>query len=139
MEFTIVTSRDLADKGGTIASNGRRQREPDNWAARLAKEIPADVITVYLASVGIIRGINNSSEQNIFYWVVFAFLLVITPFYQWRIKKITKWQQIVLSTGALAIWVFSLGGPFTQFTWYSSSLGTLVLLLYTLVLAVAKP
>lgn len=139
MEFTVVTRADLTDKGGIIAGGVRKQREPDNWVGRLTKEIPADVIAVYLTAAGIVKSINDLGEQKILYWVVFVLLLVMTPLYQWRIKKVVKWQQIALSTGAFLVWVFSLGGPFAQFTWYSPGLGALVLPLYTLFLAVAQP
>lgn len=143
MEFTIVTSADLMDKGGELAgfddTPAPKQKEPDNWVGRVIKEIPADVIAVYLAVAGIIKSINNASVQNNFHWVVFFLLLVMTPLYQWRVKKITKWLQIGLSTVAFLVWVFSIGGPFTQFTWYTPVLGTLILPVYTLLLAIIQP
>ncbi len=107
MDFNIITPADLA-KGGTIAGGTRKQRDPDDWIGRLTKEIPAEVIAVYLTVAGIVKSISNSSEQNILFWVVFIILLVLTPFYQWRVKKIKRWLQIGLSTGAFFIWIFTL-------------------------------
>ena len=46
--------------------------------------------------------------------------------------------QAIISTGAFAVWVFALGGPF-QFVPGREVYGSLLLILYTLVVALIDP
>jgi Kef-type K+ transport system membrane component KefB len=67
--------------------------------------------------------------------VVFLALLVGTWFYLERLQKVSKRQQLIVSTVAFAIWTFSLGGPFADFAWYSPIYGAVLLPLYTFAVA----
>jgi hypothetical protein len=47
--------------------------------------------------------------------------------------------QAVIATGAFAVWVFALGGPFATTSWYDSIYGALVLIAFTLVIGLLNP
>jgi hypothetical protein len=47
--------------------------------------------------------------------------------------------QTAISTGAFAVWVFALGGPFASLVFYRPSYGSIVLIMYTLVVALITP
>lgn len=48
----------------------------------------------------------------------FIILLIITPIYIWRVTTVTELppavSQIIISTLLFAVWLFALGGPFTN-------------------------
>lgn len=52
---------------------------PDDYAARLLKLIPAEVVTVFVILDGVIRSASNQVPP-IVYWVIFVLLVVGTYF-----------------------------------------------------------
>jgi hypothetical protein len=149
---TIVSRRDVAE----IAARRKTTRSvgvpaevadeapeplpvPQDWKDRLQNQIPAIIIGAYVAIDGIIRGTGDKAPRDALLWGAFVVLLALTPVYLRKIEKIKKWPQIWLATGAFAVWVFSLGGPFAQLPWYFPSLGAVVLVLYGVVLAIWVP
>jgi hypothetical protein len=140
MERTIITAADLGcQNGGRAGVVAHAQPEPDNYAARLVKHVPSEIISVYLALEVSLRTIEGAPERYPLLWVTFGLLLLMTPFYLRRVARVQKWQQIALSTGAFVVWVLSLGSPFTVFAWYDPAIGAILLPLYTLFLAIAQP
>lgn len=45
---------------------------------------------------------------------------------------VKRFGHLLLSTIALVIWMFAIGGLFTTFEWYNQSLGAVALPLFTL-------
>jgi hypothetical protein len=111
----------------------------DRYQDRLIKYIPADVIAVYLAIAGILKTATAHVPIHVLQWVVFLILVPGTWLYLWRVAKVSKWQQIVISVIAYVVWVFSLGGPFTQFAWYDAVYGAILLPLYTFLVPIFEP
>ena len=110
--------------------------EPDKYSERLLKYIPAEVIALYLTLDAIVR----STEQIpiLFYWGIFVFGIAATYLYLWRVEKVNKKAQLVISVGAFIVWVFTLGGPFTHLSWYDPIFGGILLPMYTFMIAIVE-
>jgi hypothetical protein len=51
--------------------------------------------------------------------------------YQWRVLKIGKVVQLAVSSAAIGVWVFALGGAFASLSWYEPFIGSLTLVIFT--------
>lgn len=115
----------------------------DSYFEKLLKYIPADIVAGYVAIAGILQEHNNDPLWVT--WAVFGILLVLTPFYVCYVKtdppgfhqkKLFHWVTACL---AFTAWVFALGGPFAAtFAWYKPYLGSVVLILTTLIIPVLE-
>ncbi|MDQ5937094.1 MAG: hypothetical protein QG574_4453 [Cyanobacteriota bacterium erpe_2018_sw_21hr_WHONDRS-SW48-000092_B_bin.40] len=113
----------------------------DSYFEKLVKYIPADILAAYVA----ITGITASNDPPLWLtWGVFGVLLALTPLYVCYVKTVPKgfltskifhWVTACL---AFAAWVFALGGPFATFVWYKPYLGSVVLILTTLIIPVLE-
>ncbi len=109
----------------------------DGYLDRLLKYIPAEIVTVYILVQGLVMQLDHDSDPFIpILWGVFLVFSLLTPLYLWRIQKVTKITQLVISLVAFAVWVFALGGPFTTFGWYDPIYGEILLPVFTLVIAI---
>jgi hypothetical protein len=76
-------------------------------------------------------------------WISFIVGIVLTAL--WTLRQTAEpnvppaWTQTAISTGAFAVWVFALGGPFVSLAWYHPLYGSLVLIFYTLAAALVTP
>ncbi len=111
--------------------------KPDDYTTRLLKYIPAEIVAAFLAISAIF---NEADVAEVVPWVVFGVLLVMTPFYLWRVtrdpEKPLAMSQLVVGTIAFAIWVFALGGPFAELGWYEPIYGPILLIVYTLAIPI---
>jgi hypothetical protein len=114
----------------------------DSYFEKLVRYIPADILAAYVA----ISGITASNDPPLWLtWGVFGVLLALTPLYVCLVKtdppgiawsKTFHWMTACL---AFSAWVFALGGPFAvTFTWYKPYLGSVVLILTTLIIPVLE-
>src|SRR5437867_4283308 len=115
----VVTEKDLqklrlAGAGG-VAGGAVEVPPVDTYNDRLIKYIPAEVIAVFLTLAGLIKSAASVDQLKFLFWGIFVFLLLMTPFYVWRVLKITKREQIIIATASFAVWVFAGGGPFEYF------------------------
>lgn len=143
----LITTRDrkkaLPERGRAIApsrdvteAESALPIEPDNYATRLLKYIPAEIVGLYITSEAVIRASSEGTSMYALMWIVFLFGLVMTPLYLHRVTKVTRKSQLLVSTVAFGIWVFALGGPFEVVDWYKPLYGGLLLPAFTLVVAV---
>jgi hypothetical protein len=114
-----------------------QQEKPDTYRERLFKYIPAEVITLYLGLNAIVASADGA--PHFLYWVIFFAGLIGTPYYLWRIQNVTTTTQLLVSTAAFAVWVFALGGPFTDISGYKQVYGALLLPLFTFFVAGISP
>jgi hypothetical protein len=108
-----------------------KRLRPDDYQGRLLKYIPTEVVVVYVLLDGMLRSAAPGLPIPAIRWVVFFALPAGTWLYLQRVEKVSKLQQLLISTVAFAVWVFSLGGPFSAFAWYSPVYGSILLPLYT--------
>ena len=144
----VAVARDLAlggsaspqaGGGAAVITAPAEQPPADEYHDRLIKYIPGDVIAVYLTIAGLLNTGGGKVPAATLEWIVFLILIPGTWFYLQRVAQVKKWQQIMISVIAFIVWVFSLGGPFTQFHWYEPLYGAIVLPLYTFLVPIFEP
>lgn len=117
------------------------RRELDVYSDRLLKYIPADIVAAWLVVSNFIASVDEVPDSV--HWITFMVGIVLTAL--WTKKQTDEpgippaITQIVISTGAFIVWVFSLGGPFATLVFYRPLYGSLMLLLYTLVVPLIVP
>jgi hypothetical protein len=120
--------------GKKIAVHDMDFELPDNYKDKLVKLIPAEIVAAYITIHGLVI---NSAENNkdTLLWIVFGFLVFLTPAYLHKLMKVTAWKQIIFTTIAFVIWVTAIGGPFQFiFGFDAKFLGSIMLILYTLLI-----
>jgi hypothetical protein len=126
------------DAAGELAAGSKVIPTEDKYTDRLMKYIPAEVISVFVLTDGILRTADTQIPQKtarVLAWLIFGFLLVMTPFYLARVLEVKKKQHWIIAGISFAVWVFSIGGPFAGLGWYHPIYGALLLPLYTFSIA----
>jgi hypothetical protein len=142
----IVTQRDAermaresaprALSAGTAVGAGASPRE-DAYVDRLLKYMPAESVAFYLGVDGVLRSANPASPAWL--WGAFATGLIGTWLYLWRLQGVRKVGQLIVSTLAFAVWVFAIGGPFRQLSWYAPFMGSAAVMVFTFIVPLAEP
>jgi hypothetical protein len=110
----------------------------DGYFDRLLKYIPADVVGIWLTGSGLIQGQAGVDRVGAL-WLLFVTGLVGSAV--WTHKqtresgKSTAWRQIALSCGSFVVWVFAIGGPFAELSFYKPFYGSFLLFIYSVVIA----
>lgn len=119
---------------------GEPQLVPDDYKMKVIKYIPTEIVAAYIALEGIIKASAQAPAGA--YWMVFVILLILTPFYVWRITNQAEqkpaWDQIIVSFFSFIIWVMAIGGPFTTLSWYQPIYPALLLPIFTLIVPLIK-
>ena len=106
----------------------------DTYLSRVLKHIPTEIVLAYISVEGILRSVYATRpvilEKSL--WYLSVAMLVLTPLWLWRVMRITKLQQLSISTLSVPVWLFAIGGPFMHLDWYEPALGGIALPLYTL-------
>jgi len=114
----------------------------DTYFDRVIKYIPADIVGAWVAVTGLINSATNVPSATVF-WIAFIIGGVLTAVWTLRQtrepKKPPAITQTMISTGAFIVWVIALGGPFATLEFYRPLYGSLLLILYTLVVALVIP
>ena len=115
--------------------------EFDSYFDKAVKYIPADIVAAWVAVTGLVSSARDVPRQTIL-WVAFGIGLLVTALWTWKQAAAPGRRppvtQAIISTGAFAVWVFALGGPFQHFPG-REVYGSLLLILYTLVAALITP
>lgn len=110
----------------------------DTYFDKVIKYIPADIVGAWIAVTGLIVGAAGVPSGAVL-WIAFAIGVILTAAWTWKQtaapNKPLAVTQIVISTVAFVVWVFALGGPFESLAFYQPLYGSLLLILYTLVVA----
>ena len=115
--------------------------------------IPSEILVTYVAVVAAIqsaRAVGQTGE-----WIAFWFFLVLTPTVCWVLyatklrhggnslplrPKVWPHWPMVAATIAYAVWAYTLPAtPFASFSWYQPAVGTVALLLVTMLLGLVAP
>jgi len=93
---------------------------------------------VYNSIEWVLRGTYASNPKRLEdgLWILSGVLLVLTPIWLWRVMRAKTLGYLFLSTLSPVVWMFAIGGPFTAFEWYDSSLGAITLPIYTLLVPI---
>ncbi len=76
------------------------------------------------------------SLSEILIQVVFFALLILTPLYLWRISGVTNVVQLIVTTLAFILWIYTLGGPFSVWGIYEPKIAALLLTIWSFVIPV---
>jgi hypothetical protein len=114
----------------------------DTYFDKVVKYIPGDIVGAWVAVSGLISSGTDIPKSTLL-WIAFVIGLVLTAIWTWkqtaeRVKP-TAVTQILISMGAFIVWVFALGGPFSTLEFYRPLYGSLVLIFYTLFVALINP
>jgi hypothetical protein len=137
----IITLKDLKveENGGETAKVRANQTltvTKDGYFDRLFKYIPAELVAGYIFVSGAASGLTDQSESLILKWILFSVFCVLTPLYLWKVQKVIRIQQHIISLLSFAVWCFALGGPFASFGWYDPVYGQVLLPVFTLIVAI---
>lgn len=115
----------------------------DGYFDRLLKYIPADVVGLWLTGSGLIQTSSDDTSRVGLLWLLFVAGLVFSFFWIRKQtaepKKPTAWRQVFLSCGSFFVWVFAIGGPFAELSFYKPLYGSLLLLVYTTAIPLLPP
>lgn len=120
----------------------RTVNRSDDYLSRVLKYIPSEIVMAYIAIEGVLRTSYNPAvwaERQMLLKLslgVAATLTIITPFWLWRVMRVRRGTQILLSTLSVPVWLFAMGGPFVLLDWYKPAFGAIVLPLYTLIVPI---
>lgn len=134
MVRTIIGRHDIPAESRSNAQG--IPRTPDDYTSRLLKYIPTEVIALYLTLASLIRSVEETGIS--WEWFIFLVGVIATPLYLWRLQRVHKTLQLVLSTVAFIVWVFAIGGPFAQLAWYAPVYGGILLCIYTFLIPVIE-
>lgn len=115
----------------------------DTYFDRVVKYIPADIVSAWVFVSSVINSSSDDLPKAVVLWIAFGCGVVLTAL--WTLKQTAQpkkppaVKQTLISTGAFAVWVFALGGPFVNLAVYRPLYGSLVLVLYTLLVALVVP
>lgn len=130
---TILAGSEAPAHEAERAPSSPAQASIDKYLSQVAKYVPAEIVAAWLFLSTILK---TGSVSSALPWVVFFGLVVFCPFYLYRATKGSpprlRWDHTILGTIAFGVWVFALGGPFTQFVWYSPTIAVIVLVFYSL-------
>lgn len=107
----------------------REIKEAQNYKDRLLKLIPSEIVAAYMVLAGIIP-LTSAKWGTL---IVSIILLILVPLYLWKIHNVTRCSQITVTTISFVVWVYSLGGPFQYWNVYKAWIGSIVLVLWTLI------
>jgi hypothetical protein len=143
MSREIITTRDLqklyqSDEAGKIASDTEYVATADSYFDRLFKYIPSEIVAGYIFIQAVLKQLSDSDKLLVINWLIFAVFCVLTPLYLWRIQKVLKIQQHIITLTSFIVWAFALGGPFSLYTWYDPVYGAILLPVYTIVAAIIE-
>ena len=140
MKREVVTANDIKKlypqgselkfPAGTITTDG--------YFDRLFKYIPSELVAGYIFVIGVVKQLTNTSEIRIFQWSLYVVFCLLTPLYLWRVQKVVKLQQHIISIVSFVVWVFALGGPFALCSWYNPVYGAILLPVFTLIVAIIE-
>jgi MFS superfamily sulfate permease-like transporter len=117
------------------------------YSDKLVKLIPSEIIGAYMVLSNILgytagnmqasalpKTITESDLKPVLLQVVFFVLLILTPVYLKKISKVNNITQLIVTTFSFIIWVYTLGGPFIVWGIYYSIIGSVVLVLWSVII-----
>lgn len=90
-------------------------QNPDSYKDKLLKLIPAEIVAAFLTLKGILDASPSGVNIQLFQWIVFGGLLILTPIIYKKIYGVKDTKQLVVTTFAFVIWAFSIGSPIDTF------------------------
>ena len=116
----------------------REVAQTNHYKDRLLKLIPSEIVAAYLVIEGIIP--SGATHGALVSLIAALVLLILIPFYLRKTMAVKRTGQILLTMVSFVIWIYSLGGPFAHYDIHVGYVGSVLLVLWTLVMPlVYKP
>ena len=137
---SVFTKEDLEKRkrqaGATALKEGDIPSNTDDHLAQVAKFIPAEVLTFYVAAFGLFTLAKEGTPVETLAWITFAIAFFATIIYTYFVGKKDKVPGVeaktIFAVVGFLIWAYTLGGPFAYQSWYYSLYGSLGLLVFLL-------
>ncbi len=119
----------------------RQVNSTQSYPDKIVKLIPTEIVGAYMALAGVIGigapgATDPDSLSKILIQIVFFALLILTPFYLWKASGVTNVVQLIVTTLAFIIWIYTLGGPFQVWGIYEPRIAALLLTLWSIAVPV---
>jgi len=116
----------------------REVNNTQSYFDKAVKLVPTEIVGAYMVLAGVI-GVDATTAptdklSKILLQIVFFVLLVLTPLYLWFISKVTNKVQLVVTTLAFVLWIYTLGGPFVVWGIYEAKIAAVLLTLWSLII-----
>lgn len=109
----------------------------ERYDEKLLKLIPAETVAVYLSLQGVLMSAMAAPAQaqrlNVWLWIIFVVMFILNWLYLREVQRVTDLKQQAILATAFVVWVFTMGGPFRDLSFYEPFMGSLALTLYTFV------
>lgn len=140
MAREVLTLKDIrkineSGESARLASDLTVPAGRDGYIDRLFKYIPSELVAGYIFILGLLNKLTATGEIRVFQWSVFVIFCLLTPLYLYRVQKVKKISQQIISLLSFIVWAFALGGPFALYDWYNPVYGDIILPLFTLGIA----
>jgi len=122
---------------GDFSSGITRSQNYDNYLSRLVKLIPTEFIGAYLLIRNFIMG--ESDFKVLWFAIILSALVVLLILYSILKLKIKSFLQIFITVIAFFVWVYALDEPFSTFGIYNAALSSVIVILYSLLVATITP
>lgn len=126
-----------ASTGGRGVAVAAGPKQP-KAAEKLLKYFPAEALAMYTALDPAIRTVFPIAEDGAspggLVWGLWGALVVSVVFcflFLQRFWNVERLTQLAISCGALILYVFSLGGPFAELSWYAPGWGIIASVIAT--------
>jgi hypothetical protein len=127
----VLTQHNINKVRASLPDEEKEKVKPDDYLTRIIKYIPSEVVALYITLQASVSAARAEIPYELISWLIFAVGVLGTVLYLWRVENVNDKLQISISTGAFVAWVFALGGPFSNLSWYHPLYGALLLPIYT--------
>jgi hypothetical protein len=113
-----------------------------DYLERVSKYIPGEILAAYLSGVGVFSSVpQNDPWRMPAYIVFFLACWILTPVYlnYMAEKDKPKRLNLILGTIAFLIWSYAIGGLFVDLKVYHSFIGTIALIIFSLISGLFVP
>lgn len=127
----VLTHHNINKVKASLPDEEKEKVKPDDYLTKIVKYIPSEVVALYITLQASVNAARANIPFELISWLIFAVGALGTVLYLWRVGNVNDKLQLSISAGAFVVWVFALGGPFSQLSWYHPLYGALILPIYT--------
>ena len=138
MRKVVRSSKKFVTLGIQPAGEEKQEARSDDYFTQIIKYIPSEAVALYVTLYGVVAAAKTQIPFETILWIIFILGIVGTPSYLWRITKVNDMTQLAISTVAFVVWVFALGGPFANLSWYNTVYGAIALVVYTFFVPIVR-
>jgi len=105
----------------------------DEWAEKITKLIPSEIVAGYLTLVGLISKLTSNARW--WMWISVGVCFVLTPLYLKKVAVPGKpiRNHLIVSAFGFIVWAYSVSGHLVVPNYYDAAVASIVLVLFTLI------